>query len=134
MATIFTRRVIAYVCDFFIVSAFMWIISYLLFLILGPINVYAVYKYSVYIVPLFILVYFVLSEMIMGATFGKSLMYLQVRSRNGARITWIQAIIRNLTKVFWVPIIFDWFIGKLLQTDRILNNITRTVVVDEFQV
>ena len=74
---------------------------------------------------------FVLCEKFMGATVGKSLMYLQVRSKNGAKISWPQAIVRNLTKIYWVPIVFDWLIGKLLKTDRILNNITRTIVIDE---
>ena len=61
---------------------------------------------------------------------GKAAMYLQVKSRNGANMSWMQAILRNLTKIFWVPIIFDWLLGKFFHTDRILNNITKTVVID----
>lgn len=92
-----------------------------------------VYQYFPYVTPVLILVYFVLCEKFNGATVGKSLMYLQVRSKNGAFITWPQAIVRNLTKIYWIPIIFDWAIGKILRTDRILNNITKTVVVDELR-
>ena len=92
-----------------------------------------VYQYFPYVTPVLILVYFILCEKFNGATVGKSLMYLQVRSKNGALISWPQAIVRNLTKIYWIPIIFDWAIGKILRTDRILNNITKTVVVDELR-
>ncbi|MDO5832284.1 RDD family protein [Methanobrevibacter sp.] len=133
MASVFSRRVVAYVIDFFVVSAFMWIVSYLLFFLVNPYNSYMVYQYFPYVTPVLILVYFILCEKFNGATVGKSLMYLQVRSKNGAMISWPQAIVRNLTKIYWIPIIFDWAIGKILKTDRILNNITKTVVVDELR-
>lgn len=79
------------------------------------------------------MVYFVGCEKIHGATVGKALMYLQVRSYNGANINLAQAIVRNISKVFWVPIIFDWAIGRILGQDRILCYITKTVVVDELR-
>ena len=131
MVSIFSRRVIAYIMDFFVVSAFMWIISYLLSLVISPYYSYTVYQFLPFIVPILIMVYFVYCEKVYGASVGKSLMYLQVRSRNGAFISWPQAIVRNLTKVYWIPILFDWAIGRVLNTDRILNHITKTVVVDE---
>ncbi len=133
MVSVFSRRVGAYILDFFVVSAFMWIISYLISLVISPQNYYDVVQYFVYIVPILIFVYFVLCEKSFGSTVGKSLLYLQVRSKNGANISWPQAIVRNLTKIYWFPIIFDWAIGRFLNTDRILNNITRTVVIDELR-
>ena len=133
MVSVFSRRVVAYVIDFFVVSAFMWIVSYLLFFIVNPQNSYMVYQYFPYVTPVLTLVYFILCEKFAGATVGKSLMYLQVKSKNGYDITWPQAIVRNLTKIYWIPIIFDWAIGKLLKTDRILNNITKTGVIDELR-
>ena len=133
MASIFSRRVVAYLIDFFVVSAFMWIVSYFLYYIVNPYNSYMVYNYFPYAVPVLILVYFILCEKFNGATVGKSLMYLQVRSKNGSLISWPQAIVRNLTKIYWIPIIFDWAIGKILKTDRLFNNITRTIVVDELR-
>ena len=131
MVSVFSRRIVAYIMDFFVVSAFMWILAYLVSLVVDPYYSYTVYHYFPYILPVLIMVYFVLCEKGAGATVGKSLMYLQVRSKNGSFISWPQAIVRNLTKIYWVPIIFDWAIGRLLNTDRILNNITKTIVVDE---
>ena len=133
MMSVFSRRVIAYIMDFFVVSAFMWIVSYLCSLVINPYYSYTVYQFFPFVVPILIMVYFVYCEKFYGATVGKSLMYLQVRSRNGALISWPQAIVRNLTKVYWIPILFDWAIGRALNTDRILNHITRTVVVDELR-
>ena len=134
MASVFTRRVIAYILDFFVVSAFMWIVSYLCYLLMNPYETYSVYQFFPIILPIIILLYFILLEKTKGATVGKALMYLEVRSRNGARINWPQAIVRNLSKIYWVPIIFDWAIGKLLKSNnRILGDITKTVVIDELR-
>ena len=130
MATVFTRRVIAYVIDFLVVSAFMWILSFFFYGILGPKNVYQIYQVIPFLIPVLGLIYFVICEKFAGASIGKAIMKLEVKSKNGANISWLQAIVRNLTKIYWVPIIFDWIIGRLLKTDRILNNITRTVVVN----
>ena len=131
MATVFTRRIIAYIIDFFVVSAIMWILSYFIFAVMTPNTVYSVYQYLPYVVPVFILLYFILCEKYFAATVGKSVMFLKVKSKNGSNISWPQAIVRNLTKIYWVPIIFDWLIGRFLNTDRILNNITQTVVIDD---
>ena len=90
--------------------------------------------YFPYVVPVLCLVYFIGLEKLKGATVGKALMYLRVISRNGYPISWIQAIIRNLTKVFWFPIIFDWAIGKIIRrNDRILGLFTKTIVVNEIE-
>lgn len=130
MATIFTRRIIAYVLDFFVISAVMWIISYLISIIVSPLDVMSVYNYFPYLVPILGLAYFVVLEKTKGATIGKALMYLEVKSKNGANINWAQAIVRNLTKIYWVPIIFDWLIGRFMNTDRLFGSITRTIVIN----
>ena len=134
MASIFTRRVIAFIMDFFVVSSFMWIISYLFYLILNPYNTYSIYQYFPMVVPVLILVYFIVCEKTKGATVGKALMYLRVVSKNGRKINWMQAIVRNLTKIFWFPIIFDWVIGMLLKrNDRLFSAFTNTIVVNELK-
>ena len=133
MATVFTRRIIAYVIDFFVVSAFMWIISFIVSLIFNPLDVISVYSIFPYLVPILGFVYFVILEKSKGATIGKALLYLEVRSKNGSNINWAQAIVRNLTKILWFPIIFDWLIGRIMNTDRLFGKITRTVVVNALQ-
>ena len=81
-----------------------------------------------------IILYFVILEKNKGATVGKALMYLRVISRNGYPISTVQAIVRNLTKIFWFPIIFDWALGKLFRRDdRIFSDFTKTIVVNEIE-
>ncbi|MBQ9026932.1 MAG: RDD family protein [Methanobrevibacter sp.] len=134
MASIFTRRAIAYVIDFFVVSAFMWIVSYLLSIFVNPYSSFTVYMYFPYVVPVLILVYFIVLEKVKGATVGKALMYLRVISRNGYPISWPQAIVRNLTKIYWFPIIFDWAIGKIFRReDRLFDLFTKPSVVNEME-
>lgn len=108
----------------------MWIISYLVFFVTGPNNVDSIYAIFPYLAPILGYIYFVFFEKTKGATVGKALLYLEVRSRNGARISWAQSIVRNLTKIFWIPIIFDWAIGRIMKTERLFASITRTVVVN----
>lgn len=130
MASVFSRRIFAYIIDFFVVSAFMWIISFLVSLMVSPLDLSSVYASFPIIAPILGFVYFVFLEKTRGATIGKALMYLEVRSRNGSYINWAQAIVRNLTKIYWVPIIFDWLIGRIMNTERLFANITKTVVVN----
>lgn len=134
MASVFTRRVLAYVIDFFVVSSFMWIVSYLCSMFINPYGKFAIYMYFPYVVPVLILIYFIVLEKTKGSTVGKALMYLRVISRNGYPISWLQAIVRNLTKIFWFPIVFDWAIGRLLKrNDRLLGFFTKTIVVNEIE-
>lgn len=102
---------------------------------MNPYDSSAVYQFFPTVLPILILVYFIVLEKTKGATVGKALMYLEVRSRNGARINWAQSIVRNLSKIYWVPIIFDWLIGKFLgaNNNRLLGSITKTVVIDELR-
>jgi uncharacterized RDD family membrane protein YckC len=130
MASVFSRRIVAYIIDFFVVSAVMWILSYFLSIIFSPIDVGSVYVYLPYLAPILGFVYFVVCEKAKGASIGKALMFLEVRSKNGSYINWPQAIVRNLTKIYWFPIIFDWLIGRIMNTDRLFGNVTRTVVVN----
>ncbi|WP_458403909.1 RDD family protein [Methanobrevibacter sp.] len=130
MATVFSRRIVAYLLDFFIVSAIMWIFSFLLSLVIAPIELSSYYAILPFIAPILGFVYFVVLEKSKGATVGKALMYLEVRSLNGSNISLAQAIVRNLTKIYWIPIIFDWLIGRIMNSDRLFNKITRTVVVN----
>lgn len=103
-----------------------------MYLIINPYETYKVYSYFIYVVPFLVFFYFVILEKFKGSTVGKALMYIQVRSKNGAKISWAQAIVRNLTKLFWIPILFDLVLGFIFtREDRLFNSITKTIVVDE---
>ena len=136
---LFLKRTIAYILDFFVVSAFMWIISYFAYFFINYFNMFQIYHYFVFILPVIILLYFTILEKNLGATIGKRLMFIEVKSvvpRRGKlgrdySITYRQALIRSLSKIYWFPIIIDVILGKITGKTRLLDGITRTTVVEE---
>lgn len=135
----FLKRTIAYVLDFFVVSAFMWIFSYLAYFAINYYNMFSIYNYLIWILPIVTVLYFTILEKNIGATVGKRLMFIEVRStrqartvrRSRAQVTYAQAFIRSISKVYWFPIIIDVVLGKISGNTRILDKISRTVVVNE---
>lgn len=136
---LFGKRVVAYILDFFVVSAFMWIFSYLAYFFINYFNMFQIYHYFVFILPILIILYFTILEKNLGATVGKRLMFIEVKATVPRRgklgrdysITYGQALIRSLSKIYWFPIIFDVLLGKITGKTRLLDGITRTTVVEE---
>ena len=136
---LFFKRTIAYILDFFVVSAFMWIFSYFAYFFINYLNIFQIYHYFVFILPILILAYFTILEKNLGATVGKRLMFIEVKARTPRRgrlgrdysITYTQALIRSLSKIYWFPIIFDVILGRITGKTRLLDGISRTTVVEE---
>ena len=136
---LFGKRVVAYILDFFVVSAFMWIFSYFAYFFINYFNMFQIYHYFVFILPFLILLYFTILEKNIGATVGKRLMFIEVKSvvpRRGRlgrdySITYSQALIRSLSKIYWFPIIIDVILGRIAGKTRLLDGITRTTVIEE---
>ena len=136
---LFLKRTIAYILDFFVVSAFMWILSYFAYFFINYFNMFQIYHYFVFILPILIILYFTILEKNLGATIGKRLMFLEVKSTVPRRgrlgrdysLSYSQALIRSLSKIYWFPIIIDVILGKITGKTRLLDGITRTTVVSE---
>ena len=136
---LFLKRTIAYILDFFVVSAFMWIVSYFAYFFINYLNMFQIYHYFVFVLPILIILYFTILEKNLGATIGKRLMFIEVKSAVPRRgrlgrdysISYSQALIRSLSKIYWFPIIFDVILGKITGKTRLLDGITRTTVVEE---
>lgn len=136
---LFLKRTIAYILDFFVVSAFMWIVSYFAYFFINYFNMFQIYHYFVFILPILIILYFTILEKNLGATIGKRLMFLEVKSTVPRRgrlgrdysLSYSQALIRSLSKIYWFPIIIDVILGKITGKTRLLDGITRTTVVEE---
>ena len=137
--SLFLKRTIAYILDFFVVSAFMWIISYFAYFAINYFNMFQIYHYFVLILPILILLYFTILEKNLGTTVGKRLMFIEVKASVPRRgrlgrdysITYSQALIRSLSKIYWFPIIIDVILGKITGKTRLLDGISRTTVVEE---
>ncbi|MDR0911129.1 MAG: RDD family protein [Methanobrevibacter sp.] len=132
MKNLMKKRIIAYIADFFVVSAILWIITWLLGLYIVPNSMFVLYDYFIVISVLFCLFYFIILEKIYGQTIGKELVFLKVKDFNNKKITYKQSLIRNISKIFWIIIIFDYIIGIIIkkENDRILGVISKTKVVE----
>lgn len=134
---LFKKRAFAYIIDFFVVSALMWILAYVAYFAINYFNMFQVYHYAIFILPIIIILYFTIMEGTIGATVGKRLMFIEVVTpQRGypyryAKISYSQAFLRSLSKIFWLPIILDILLGKISGNDRILGKISRTIVMEE---
>ena len=134
---LFAKRICAYIIDFFVVSAFMWILAYIGYFLINNFNMFQLYHYALFVLPVLILAYFTIMEGTIGATVGKRLMFIEVVStvynRYGQRskVSYPQAFVRSLSKIFWIPIVLDVILGKISGNVRILERISRTQVVNE---
>jgi len=132
MVSVFRKRILAYLADYFVVTAILWILSQILAIIVIPFSFFIIYNWFMFLLPIVIIFYFVLLETKKGTTIGKDILSLNVVSEDGTNISYKQAIIRNLSKLYWIPIIFDFIIGKYVgeSDERILGQLSKTMVVE----
>lgn len=137
MAGLFKKRALAYIADYFVVTAIMWIIAELLAVVVFPYTAFFIYNYFIILIPIVGMIYFVVLEAKMGTTVGKHLLFLKVVSITNkteyTNISYKQGIIRNISKIYWLPIIIDIIIGRLVgsSNERILGRLSKTEVVME---
>jgi uncharacterized RDD family membrane protein YckC len=63
------------------------------------------------IVGIILILYFPAMESVYGATFGKRFMGLKVVSKTGGHPTFVEAFIRNVSKIHWLLLLLDVIIG-----------------------
>ena len=76
--------------------------------------------------------YFILLEGLFSTTLGKKLFHLKTVDQSGIRISWNQAIVRNVSKLNGTFLVFDVLIGKYFQKthrQRALDTIAQTIVI-----
>ncbi len=75
--------------------------------------------------------YFVVCEKIFSKTLGKRLFGLSVYDESGIRITWSQALIRNITKAEAALLLLELVIARYKNKDyqRLLDSVANTIVV-----
>lgn len=139
----FGIRTIAYLIDFFLslIACFITIVPTVF--TIGPLIVYETNP-IIFFLEFFILLlglasgiiiffcYPILLEGLFSTTIGKKLFGMIVVDVSGIRITWKQAIIRNLPKTQAEFLFFDVLIGKYIQktnNQRALDQVAETFVV-----
>jgi uncharacterized RDD family membrane protein YckC len=137
------RRVVALVIDYVamaIVVAIVGVIVFLPFALSGilsgglsaPGAAFWNFGLFPFFVGLLMLLYFPFSEAHWGATFGKSVMGLKVTTMSGGRPTFGQALIRNISKIYWLLLLLDVIVGLATESDykqKFSDRYAGTVVV-----
>lgn len=78
------------------------------------------------------LLYFIILEIMKGATLGKMILGLQVQTLDGKRVSFGQSFIRNISKILGPLIIIDWLIGILTEGNKkqkLTDRMAGTIVV-----
>lgn len=131
----FTRRLEALIVDIIVVTLLVALINNIIYMILVlfhmPTNIY-----SNIVLIVVTLTYFTLFEAKTNKTIGKKILHLYVSDAEGY-MSYKKAFIRNLTKLYWLPLIVDVLIGKILNyPSRLFDKIAGTDVYadDELEV
>ena len=119
------RRIIAAIIDGVIMLVIWMIVAFALIFTPGGLWVMPFFSGVLWIL------YSVVLEGMMGATLGKRLMSLRVIATEGP-MDFIKALIRNVSKIYWLFILADWLIGFITDGDprqRFLDRVADTTVV-----
>ena len=110
------RRLIAFVIDVIIVDLALGVIGIALAIPLlfvgGFAAVASLFAGIFSIVSGVVLVfYFAIAEAASGASIGKHILGLRVKSRTGSRPNFAEAFVRNVSKIYWVLLLLDVVVG-----------------------
>lgn len=110
------RRLVAFVIDAIIVDVAIAIIAFVLavpFIFIGGVALVASLFAGVFSVAsgIGLVFYFAITEVATGASFGKHVMGLRVRTTAGRAPNFAETLVRNISKVFWVLLLLDVVVG-----------------------
>ena len=136
--TYWVRRVIAYVIDWVIVYAVLGILvalTALPFLVLSGPGVFSAILGGVFtfLAGVILVLYFVAFELLAGASIGKKVMGLKVVATGGRAPKLTEALVRNVSKLYWLLLILDVIIGLAVvkgYTQKYTDKLMGTSVVD----
>ncbi len=130
MEKLWGRRFSALIIDIIVVTLIIWILSALIYPFIAIMGIYAVLNLWLVFAALIILVYFTYLEANYSTTLGKIIMKIKVIADEGD-LTYKKALIRNLSKILWVPLIIDVLAGFATGDSKIryLDKIAGTNVI-----
>ncbi|MDV3278544.1 MAG: RDD family protein [Nitrososphaerales archaeon] len=110
------RRLVAFVIDAIIVNIAVGIVAFLLaipFLLIGGIAMVGSLFAGVFSVVsgIALVLYFAIAEVATGASIGKHIMGLRVRTTSGGAPNFAETLVRNISKVYWVLLLLDVVVG-----------------------
>jgi uncharacterized RDD family membrane protein YckC len=110
------RRFVAFVVDVIIVDVVIGIVAFFLavpFIFVGGIAMFVSVIGGVFSVAsgIGLVFYFAITEVAAGASVGKFLMGLRVKTTSGGAPSFAQTLVRNISKVFWLLLLLDVVVG-----------------------
>ena len=128
----FVKRFEACIIDAIVVTLLTALLNNILYVILTLIRNPLFLVYYPYVVLVIVtLSYFTIYEAKTNKTIGKRIIHLYVSDEEGY-MTYKKSLIRNLTKIFWIPLIFDVILGKLLNCpSRLFDKFANTNVYSD---
>lgn len=109
----FTSRLKAVIIDAIVVMLFTSLINNILYVLLTNINnQFLLSWYPTIVLVIVTMAYFTIFEAKTNKTIGKKIAKLYVSDSEGY-MSYKKAFIRNLTKIYWIPLLFDVIIGKI---------------------
>ncbi len=111
-------RLVAIVVDYIIV-ALVWgviglIIAFPTFLVGGTAFFAAVFGTFAVLFGIVFVLYNAVAETIWGASLGKRIFNLKVKSKTGSNPTFGEAFVRNISKIYWLLLLLDVIFGLAL--------------------
>lgn len=132
------RRLLAFIIDSVIVSLCTLIIAAIIsipFILTALAAGLPWYVLNLFSFPLLVgvlsILYFTLLETYYGSTFGKRIMNLKITTIDGKRPSLYSALIRNVSKIYWILVLLDTIIGLATPGDphqKITDRIAGTTV------
>ena len=130
MPGLWKKRFLALIVDFLIITLLLWVLVAVIYPVIAVLNLFSLFIIWIPIAAVLIAAYFTYFEGKYGTTPGKNLMKLKVRI-NGGEMTYRTALIRNLSKILWLPLIVDVIVGFAMgkPRERYLDRLVKTEVI-----
>ena len=112
--TMWLWRLIAYIIDSIIIGIVVAIIDFIIGLAIvlsGAFILFAGFGLFFLVFGVLSILYFIILDVVWGATIGKRLLGLEVQKVQGGRVSFGQSIIRNISKIFVLFLFLDWLIA-----------------------
>jgi uncharacterized RDD family membrane protein YckC len=109
------ERIVAYVIDVIIVGVVLGILALFVaipfFLAGGFALAGAFFGGFALLAGIILIFYFPITESMWGASLGKRVMSLKVVGKTGSNPTFVDAFIRNISKIYWLLLLLDIILG-----------------------
>lgn len=130
MPGLWGKRLVALIVDIVIITLLLWVIVAVIYPLIALLNLFLIFTIWVPIAAVLIVAYFTYFEGKYSTTPGKNIMKLKIRSIKG-KMSYKKALIRNLSKILWVPLVIDVIIGFAMgkPREKYLDRLAKTEVV-----